>query len=49
MNGKAPTRRQKLILEENGLDHKAYVILRELLHTITLCHRKTGEITVVEK
>lgn len=49
MRGKAPTRKQKVILEEHGLDHKAYVVLDELPYTLIVRHRETEEITVVEK
>lgn len=49
MHGKAPTRKQKMILESQGLNHKEYVVLKDLVNTIAVKHRKTGEIRIVEK
>lgn len=49
MHGKAPTRKQKMILEENGMNHKDYLVLRDLVNTMAVKNRKTGEITIVEK
>ena len=49
MHRKAPTRKQKMILEENGMNHKDYVILKDLVNTMAVKHRDTGEIVIVEK
>lgn len=49
MHGKTPTRKQKMILEENGMNNKDYVILKDLVNTMTVKHRETGEIVIVEK
>ena len=49
MHGKSPTRKQKMILEDQGLNHKDYVILKDLVNTMIVKHRVTGEITVLEK
>ena len=49
MRGKAPTRKQKECLNRNGLDPSAYVVLRDMLYTIVIQHRETGEIQVAEK
>ena len=49
MHGKAPTRRQKLILEDSGLDPKNFVVLKNLSAAIIVRHRGTGEILVVRK
>lgn len=49
MHGKSPTRKQKMILEEHGLNHKDYVVLKDLVNSMAVKHRETGEITIVEK
>ena len=49
MYGKSPTRKQKVILENQGLHHKDYVILKNLVNTMIVQHRVTGEIKVMEK
>lgn len=49
MHGKSPTREQKMILEDHGLNHKDYVILKDLVNTMVVKHRRTGEIRIVEK
>lgn len=49
MHGKAPTRKQKMILEENGMNNKEYLVLRDLVNTMAVKHRRTGEIKIVEK
>lgn len=38
-----------MILEDQGLHHKDYVILKNLVNTMIVQHRATGEIKVVEK
>lgn len=49
MHGRAPNRNQKIILESQGLNHKDYVVLKDLVNTMAVKHRETGEITIVEK
>lgn len=49
MHGKVPSRKQKVILEENGMNNKEYLVLRDLVNTMIVKHRVTGEIKVVEK
>lgn len=49
MHGKSPTRKQKMILEDRGLNHKDYVVLKDLVNSMAVKHRRTGEIKIVEK
>ena len=49
MHGKAPTRKQKMILEDQGLNHKNYLVLRDWENSMAVKHRETGEIRIVEK
>lgn len=49
MHGKEPARKQKMILEDQGLNHKDYVVLKDLVNTVAVKHRETGEIKIVEK
>lgn len=38
-----------MILEDQGLNHKDYVILKDLVNTMAVKNRNTGEIKIVEK
>lgn len=49
MHGKAPTRKQKMILDSQGLNHKNYLVLRDWENYMAVKHRRTGEIKIVEK
>lgn len=49
MHGKVPTRKQKMILEDRGLNHKEYVVLKDLVNSMAVKNRETGEIKIVEK
>ncbi|MCQ2439461.1 MAG: hypothetical protein MJ074_06840 [Oscillospiraceae bacterium] len=48
-HGKKPTVAQCRALEKNGLDHRAWLIERDLQHSMIVVHRETGERKVVEK
>ena len=49
MHEKAPTRKQKMILEDKGLNHKNYLVLKDLVNTMAVKNRETGKIVIVKK
>lgn len=45
----SPNKAQAEIIRRNGLNKLAWVVIRELNHTLIVRHRITGEVKVLDK
>lgn len=48
-NGKRLTKKQKLFLEEKGLDHKDYLSVKDTSTEAHFVHRRTGKLVQYDK